>query len=380
MHPGTVDISMDEERMDLLPKTPAPRKRRARNQKNTKSVEEVEAGIKHVAAYEKQSLNEEFLNTTLQPLVTSAATGNHPETHDLSKDENGGDAADNASYKPPSESTLEVIMTDGGIGSLPDPVGEMVGKEKRTAGHVRRKDDQRKHVVKVREEESPTELDDKPTPFKKVMGMKGKVFVKDTEQTTMPKGKGRALVISEDSITESDDELSFQKKATVALVKPTQVSKDPTVVDNLATGSTTERVERILAKTRPKTKPASGHPAPSATTCVPITKTSKLTSKLNRSNNSDIDVESQKLPQPSMSKSKSSEPKTEAAKVKEALRDVQEAFKKVREEARRVKEIAKEPGVHDRIKALNKEANAEPGQLHPTCLSQLPKGKIIRTY
>ena len=238
-------------------------------------------------------------------------------------------------------------MTDGGISSLPDPVGETVGKEKRTAGHVRRKDDRRKHVVKVREEESPTELDDEPTPFKKVMGMKGKVFVKDTKRTTMPKGKGRALVISEDSITESDDEPSFRKKAIVALVKPTQVSKDPTVVDNLATGSTTKQVERILAMTRPKTKPASGHPAPSATTCVPITKTSKLTSKLNHSNNSDIDVECQKLPQPSMSKSKSSERKTEAAKAKEALRDAQEAFKKAREEARRVKEIVKEPGVHD---------------------------------
>ena len=178
-----------------------------------------------------QSLNEEFLNATPQPLVTSAATGNHPETHDLSEDYNGGDAADNASYKPPSESTLEVIMTDGGIGSLPDPVGETVGKEKRAAGHARRKDDWRKHVVKAREE-SPTESDDEPTQFKKVMGMKGKVFVKDTKQTTMPKGKGQALVVSEDSITESDDEPSFQKKTTVALVKPTQVLKDPTVVDH----------------------------------------------------------------------------------------------------------------------------------------------------
>ena len=156
--------------------------------------------------------------------------------------------------------------------------------------------------------------------------------------------------------------------------------KDPTVIDNLAAGSTTEWVKCILAKTRPKMKPASGHPAPSATTHVPITKTSKLTSKLNCSNNSDIDVENQKLPQPSTSKSKSSKPKTEAAKVKEALRDAQEAFKKAREEVRRVKENVKEPGVHDRIKVLNKEANAEPGQLHPTCLSQLPKSKIIRTY
>ena len=145
-------------------------------------------------------------------------------------------------------------------------------------------------------------------------------------------------------------------------------------------GSTTEWVEHILAKTRPKMKPASGHPAPSATTHIPITKTSKLTSKLNCSNNSDVDVENQKLPQPSMSKSKSSEPKTEAAKAKEALRDAQEAFKKAREEVRRVKENVKEPGVRNQIKALNKEVNAEPGQLHPTHLSQLLKGKIIRTY
>ena len=163
----------------------------------------------------------------------------------------------------------------------------------------------------------------------------------------MSKGKGQALVVSEDSITESDDEPSFQKKTTVALVKPTQVLKAPTVVDNLTVGSTTEWVEHVLAKTRPKTKLASGHPAPSATTHVPITKTSKLTLKLNCSNNSDIVIKNQKLPQTSMSKSKSFKPKTGAAKVKEALRDMQEAFKKVREEVRRVKENTKEPGVHD---------------------------------
>ena len=142
-----------------------------------------------------------------------------------------------------------------------------------------------------------------------------------------------------------DNEPFFQKKTTVALIKPTQVLKDPTVIDDLTMGSTTEWVKHVLAKTRPKTKPASEHPAPSATTHVPITKTSKLTSKLNRSNNSDIDVENQKLPQPSTSKSKSSEPKMEAAKEKEALRVVQEAFKKARKEARRVKENVKEPGV-----------------------------------
>ena len=96
-------------------------------------------------------------------------------------------------------------MTDGGFSSLSDPVGETVGKEKKTAGHVKKKGDWKKHVVKVREEESPTELDDESAQFMKVMGVKGKSFVRDTEQTTMPKGKRQALVISDDSITESND-------------------------------------------------------------------------------------------------------------------------------------------------------------------------------
>ena len=125
------------------------------------------------------------------------------------------------------------------------------------------------------------------------------------------------------------------------------------MVDDLTMGSTTEYIECVLAKTRPKLKSASGHPAPSATTHVPITKTSKPTLKLSHPNNSDIDVKDQKLPQPSTLKSKSSKLKMEAAKVEEALKDTQEAFKKaqevqkgVRENMRRVKENAKDPGVH----------------------------------
>ena len=183
MHPGTVHISVDEEGMDLLPKTPAPRKGWARDQKDTKSVKEVKAGIKCIAAYKRQSLDKEFLNATLQPLVTSVATHNHSETYDPSEEEYSSDAANNASSRPPSESTLEVLTTDGGISSLPDPVGETVSKVKKTVGHGKKRGNWRKQVVKPREE-------DKPTPCKEVMGVKGKMFVKDTKWTPMPMGKG----------------------------------------------------------------------------------------------------------------------------------------------------------------------------------------------
>ena len=44
---------------------------------------------------------------------------------------------------------------------------------------------------------------------------------------------------------------------------------------------------------------------------------------------------------------------------------------------KRGKESTKEPGIHDRIKALN--SNAEPDQLHPH-LTQLSKGKKMNTY
>ena len=117
---------------------------------------------------------------------SSMCSYNYSETCDPSEEEYSGDTANNASYRLPSKSTLEVLMMGSGISSLPDPVGETVGKVK-TTGHAKKNGDWRKHVVKPREEESPTESDDEPTPLKKV---KGKMFVKDTEQTPMPpKGK-----------------------------------------------------------------------------------------------------------------------------------------------------------------------------------------------
>ena len=76
---------------------------------------------------------------------------------------------DNASYKPPSESTLSVPITDCDLGSLPDPVEKMVNGANRTYA-------QKEHNVMSREdvEESLTELDGELTPFKKVMGERGK--------------------------------------------------------------------------------------------------------------------------------------------------------------------------------------------------------------
>ena len=53
-HPGAVDISMEEEMVVHLPKTPGPKKRMTKTKKDAKPAEEVEAGIQHIAAYEQQ--------------------------------------------------------------------------------------------------------------------------------------------------------------------------------------------------------------------------------------------------------------------------------------------------------------------------------------
>ena len=75
IHPGMIDISVKEERVNLLPNTPTLRKKRAKN-KNTRSAEEVEAGIQQVAAYERQSLKDILVNATPQPLVPPATPWN----------------------------------------------------------------------------------------------------------------------------------------------------------------------------------------------------------------------------------------------------------------------------------------------------------------
>lgn len=65
MHLGVVNISIEEEGVDLLLKTPTPRK----DELEIKSAKEVEAGIHHVAAYKSWSLNEELVNATPSPML-----------------------------------------------------------------------------------------------------------------------------------------------------------------------------------------------------------------------------------------------------------------------------------------------------------------------
>ena len=163
-HPGVVDISIKEKMVDLPPNTPAPRKKRARSKK-TKSAEEVEAGIQHVATYERQSLNDELVNATPQALVAPVAPHNPTQSRDISEEGDGGNVVDNASYKPLSKGT-DLAVTDD---------------------EARGKCAQRKHVTLREDLESVTESDGEPTPFKKVMG---KRLVNDTNQMPMPKGKG----------------------------------------------------------------------------------------------------------------------------------------------------------------------------------------------
>ena len=167
IHLGMINISINEERVDLLPNTPTLRKKGAKN-KNMRSAEEVKAGIQWVTTYKRQSLKDKLINVTPQPLVPPATPWNSIETHDVSDEEDGGDIMDNVSYKPPSESTLSVPITNCDFGSLPDPVEKMVdGGNKKHA--------QRKCGVMSRDsEESVTESDGKSTPFKIVMGEKGK--------------------------------------------------------------------------------------------------------------------------------------------------------------------------------------------------------------
>ena len=91
-------------------------------------------------------------------------------------------------------------MTDGEVGSLPEPVGETVGQANTT--HAK---NQRKGVVKQREEDL-TESDDEP--FKKMMSKRG-MSVNSNKLTLVSKGKGRSLVVCEDLVTESDGEPSL---------------------------------------------------------------------------------------------------------------------------------------------------------------------------
>ena len=68
------------------------------------------------------------------------------------------------------------------------------------------------------------------------------------------------------------------------------------------------------------------------------------------------------------------------AKAKEELKKAQEAVRKAQEKQKRVKEIVKktkestqEPGICDRIKAVNTEANTDSEWPNPPHLSQMAR-------
>ena len=167
-HPGVVDISIDK--TDNLPKTPAPKKRKARGKKDTKSAEEVEAGIQRVVAYERKSLNEELVDATPQVMYTPAPPQDHSDPQPLSEH-----TSDNASYEPPSESVGDIVMSEAELSSLPSPVRKMVDE----GGKGKKVDGKGKNTVILALEDSATEPDDELTPFKRVMSDKGKKFGKD---------------------------------------------------------------------------------------------------------------------------------------------------------------------------------------------------------
>lgn len=406
-HPGVVDISI-EETADNLPKTPAPKKRKPRSKKDIKSAEEVEAGIQRVAAYERQSLNEELVDATPQVVYTPAPPRDPSEPHESSEHDEGGNIFDNALYQPPSENVGDVLMSEAEVGSLPPPVRKAVDQGKKAGKKSGKKG--KKAVVLAREESSP-ESDDEPTPFKKVMSEKGKRFGKDisvdaaeestpikavtkgtrkvkvpiaaedsateSDEPIVPQKTGKAEAAptaAEDSATESDEPIAPQKtgNAKVAPTAAKQVLKAPAVA-GLASGSDDKSVGPIPATSRPKPRPFK-QPNPPVATSAPKKAASKPASNPRPSN------EKPDKPQPKSTKARPPKAKSELSMAREALKNAQEDMKKAREEAKRLKESTREPGVRDRIKAVNDGENVKAQSLHPPRLSHLSNSSKSSTH
>ena len=364
-HPGVVDISM-EETADNVPKTPAPKKRRARAKKGIKSAEDIEAGIQRVAAYERQSLNEELIDATPQ-VVNTPAPPQDPSSYEHNK---GGNISDNASYQPSSESVGDILMSEAGIGSLHSPVGETVGQGKKET-----KGGDKKAIV-FTEQESSTESDDEPTPFKKVMSEKGKRFGKDisvdaVEETpikAMTKGRKKVPIVADDSVTMSDKLVMLKKTGNgKAPAAAKQVSRVPAVAGRVS-GSGNKSVQPIPAPTRPKPKPFK-QPEPPTPTSALNTVTAKPVSNPKPSDDMPDKLQT-KSSKPNVPKAKS-----ELSMVREALKKAQEEVKKAQEAEKKAwaktKESTKELGVRNRIKAVNDGEDGKALSLHPPDFSRL---------
>ena len=78
------------------------------------------------------------------------------DPHELSEHDEGDNISDNASYKLPSESVGDVLMSEAEVSFLPSPVGKMVdeGEKGKKGGR------KGKNPVILTQEDSATEPDD----------------------------------------------------------------------------------------------------------------------------------------------------------------------------------------------------------------------------
>ena len=424
-HPGAVNISM-EETAGNLPKTLAPRKQKPRGKKDMKSAEEVEAGIQHVAAYEKWSLHEELVDATPQVVYTPAYPQDVSDPLESSGCEEGSNISDNASYKPPSISVGDVLMSEAEVGSLPSPVGKMAdqgnkGKGKKGKGKVGQQGGSKgTNPVVLAQEDSATKSDDKePTPFKRPMSEQGRRFGKElsddvVEESTPIKvvvkgakivripvpvensatesdkpivalntGKAKAApAAAEDSATESNEPIAMQKTGTAKAAPAMSIHIQKASANvGPAAGSNNESCQPNSALSRPKARPWKQSEAPAALS-APQKVASKLVTKP-RLLNEMPDKPEAKLSKPKVTKGKGelAMAKDTLKRAQEEVKKAQEAQKKVREEAERLKESTRELGVGDHIKAVNNNGESVDDQaLHPPHLSRLTNNGKSRTH
>ena len=288
------------------------------------------------------------------------------EPHKSSEHDEGGNISGNEAYQPLTESVGDVSMSKAEIGSPPSPVGKMVGQEKK---EIKRGDKKGKKAV-IFTKESNTELDDEPTPFKRVMSEKGKRFGKDISGNTieetpikaMIKGKGKVPIEADDLATEDEDEPVIPQRTSnvrAASTAAKQVSKAP--------GN--KSVQSVPTPTRPKPKPFK-YPEP------PTPKNMTAKPALNPRPSEDDPGK----PQLKLLKLKAPKAKSELSMVKEALKNAQdevkraqEAQKRAQEETKKLKERGREPGVCDCIKAVNNGENGKALSSHPPHVSGLSR-------
>ena len=190
---------------------------------------------------------------------------------------------------------------------------------------MKRGDKKGKKVVIFTKEESGTESDDEPTPFKKVMSKKGKRFGKDISGNTveetpikaMKKGKGKVPIVADDSATE--DELVIPQKTGNVRAASEQVSK-ALAVAGLASSSGNKSVQPVPAPTQPKPKPYKHleHPTPKKVNEKPVS-------------NPRPSEDNPGKPQLKSSKPKVPKAKSELLMVKEVLKNAQDEVKRAQE-------------------------------------------------